>query len=114
MIYPTIPVKVWKVTGYDLHAQPVLLPLPDEKICPVRLSYKVERTTVRTDAAASKSHAFDNTAQVVILAVPATKIEKDSRLELLDQVLRVVERHPRFTVTGVLDHYEVHCDAWVL
>lgn len=114
MIYPTIPVKVWSVSGFDLHAQPVIVPQPDEKICPVRLSYKVERTTVRTDAAASKSHAFDSTAQVVILATPKTRIEKDSRLELLGQVLRVVERHARFTVGGVLDHYEIHCDAWVL
>jgi hypothetical protein len=114
MIIPTIPVKVWSVTGYDLHAQPILAAQPDEKICPVRLSYTVERTTVRTDAAASKGHAFENTAQVVILAVPRTKIVKGSRLELLEQVLRVVERHPRFTVAGVLDHYELHCDAWVL
>lgn len=114
MIFPTIPVKIWRIAGFDLHAQPQLVPQPDEKICPVRLSYKVERTTVRTDAAASKGHAFEETAQVVILAVPKTTIEKDSRLELLGQVLRVVEKHPRFTVSGVLDHYEIHCNAWVL
>lgn len=114
MIFPTIPVKIWRITGFDLHAQAQMVAEPDEKICPVRLSYKVERTTVRTDAAASKGHAFEDTAQVVILATPKTKIEKDSRLELLGQVLRVVERHPRFTVSGVLDHYEIHCNAWVL
>jgi hypothetical protein len=114
MIIPTVPVKIWSVTGYDLHAQPVLEAQPDEKICPVRLSYTVERTTVRTDAAASKGHAFESTATVVVLAVSRTKIQKGSRLQILDQTLRVVERHPRFTVSGVLDHYEIHCDAWEL
>ena len=114
MIYPTLPVKIWSVTGYDLYAQPTLVAMPDEKVAPVRLSYKVERTTVRTDAAASKSHAFDNTALVVVLALPSTTMNKDSRLELLDQVLRVTEKHARFTVAGILDHYEIHCDAWVL
>lgn len=114
MIYPTLPVKVWTISGHDMHAQPILVAMPDEKVCPVRLSFKVERTTVRTDAAASKSHAFDQTAQVVILATPKTKIVKDSRLEILGNVLRATVVHPRFTVGGKLDHYEIHCEAWVL
>lgn len=114
MIYPTLPVKVWNVAGYDLHAQPTLAREPDEKVCPVRLSFKVERTTVRTDAAASKGQAFDSTAQIVLLALPTTKIGNSSRIEVLGRSLRVVETHPRFTVSGKLDHYEIRCDAWVI
>lgn len=112
MIYPTLPVKVFVKVGDNAYAEPVLRRQPDEKVCPVRLSFRSDNTTVRTDSAGSKGHARENVAQVVVLAVPETTIRVESRLEILGQSLRVTERHPRFTVTGALDHYELHCDAW--
>lgn len=112
MIYPTLLVKVFTKVGDNAYAEPILRRQPDEKVCPVRLTFASDKTTVRTDSAGSKGHARENVAQVVVLATPQTRIRIESRIEILDRKLRVVESHPRFTVSGALDHYELRCDAW--
>jgi hypothetical protein len=112
MIYPTLRIEIWEKAGTDLYAQGKFRKLASEKVCPVRLSFQTDNTTVRTDSAGTKGHAHEPNAQVVLLALPSTKIKIDSKLVILDFPLRVMERHPRFTVNGKLDHYEIHCLAW--
>lgn len=112
MIYPTLPVRVFVKSGENAYAEPVFKRKPGEKVCPVRLSFTNETTTVRTDSAGSKGHAREDAAQVVLLAVPTTQIRVESRIEVLGKTLRVTGVHPRFTVTGALDHYELHCSVW--
>ena len=112
MIYPTLKVEVWKRQGTDVFAQAIMVRSPDEKVCPVRLSFISDNTTVRTDSAGSKGHAQEENAKVVILAVPKTRIEIEDRLYIHGHGLRVTQKHPRYTVGGVLDHYEVHCALW--
>jgi hypothetical protein len=112
MIYPTLRIEVWQKRGSDQYAQPKFLKAVREMVCPVRLSFQTGNTTVRTDSAGSKGHAQEPNAQVVILAVPKTKIGIGDKLIINSESLRVVEKHPRYTVTGVLDHHQVHCLAW--
>lgn len=112
MIYPTLPFKLWKRAGSNRYAEPVFAAMPDELCAPVRLSFSQTHTTVRTDSAASKGHAMEQVATVVILVKPGTQAGIDDKLEILGQPLRVIGWHPRFTVRGVLDHVELHCDAW--
>lgn len=113
MIIPTLWIKVFKNAGTDVYAQPVYAPPFSEKVCPVKLNFQQRATSVRTDAAGSKSRAAESNAQVTILALPGSKIELDDKLEIMGYSLRVVDVHPRYTVTGKLDHLEVKCDAWV-
>jgi hypothetical protein len=112
MIYPTLPIEIWLQTGNDVFAQPLFEQQPGERVCPVRLSFKTDTTTVRTDSAGSKGHAREPVSQVVILAVPKTRIRMESKLVIMGRPCRVIEIHPRFTVNGVHDHDEIHCSAW--
>lgn len=112
MIYPTLPLQVWAKDGSDLYGQPHFTRLADEKVCPVRLSFTSVTTTVRTDSAGTKGHAREPGATVVVLALPQTKIDLESKLVILGHPLRVLEVHPRFTVRGVLDHIQIHCGPW--
>lgn len=112
MIYPTLRVDIWAKDGNDLYAQPKFRKVPSERVCPVRLSFQTENTTVRTDSAGSKGHAQEPNAQVVVLAVPKTRITLETKLVINGHALRVIESHPRYTVSGALDHYELHCMAW--
>lgn len=113
MIYPTLRIEIFAKTGTDGFSQPVYARRPDERVCPVRLSFKSAHTTVRTDSAGSKGHVTEAAAQVVVLAVPKTAIKIDDRLVIMGNSVRVIEIHPRFSVGGALDHHEVHCTAWV-
>lgn len=112
MIYPTLKVEIWVKEGSDLYAQAKYRKLRDERVCPVRLSFQLSATTVRTDSSGSTGHAQEANAQVVILAVPTTKISRDTKLVIMGNALRVTESHPRFSVGGRLDHIELHCMAW--
>jgi len=112
MIYPTLPVEIYVQGRNDVFAQPVFRRMPAERVCPVSLRFQTATTTVRTDSAGSKGHAREANAQVVVLALPGTQIRMDSKLVILGNSVRVVEIHPRFTVSGHLDHQEIHCVAW--
>lgn len=112
MILPTLLIEVWRNVGSDTYGQPQMTRQPSEKACPVKLDFKVETTSVRTDAAASKSRAHERNADVVILVSPKSQITLDDKLVIHGNSLRVTSIHPRYTVTGVLDHYQVECAAW--
>lgn len=112
MIYPTLHIEVWAKRGTDAYAQAKFVKLRGERVAPVRLSFQTDNTTVRTDSAGSKGHGQEFNAQVVVLAVPKTQIGIGDKLVILGHNLRVVEKHPRYTVSGVLDHFEVRCEAW--
>lgn len=112
MIFPTLKIQVLKHVGNDAYAQPKYAPAKVERVCPVKLDFMQRPTSVRTDAAASKSRAMEDNAAVVILALPKTSIALSDKLVILGNSLRVMDMHPRFTVDGKLDHYEVKCVAW--
>lgn len=112
MIIPTLRIELWRKQGSDLFAQPKFLKMVSERVCPVRLSFQTDNTTVRTDSAGTKGHAQEPSAQVVLLAVPKTQIQIGDKLVVLGHALRVTEKHPRYTVTGVLDHHQLHASAW--
>lgn len=113
MIIPTLPVKIYRKVGFDLHGQPTFSLLNCPKAAPVRLVFENQHTTVRTDSAGSRGHADETVADVILLFKPSVEVKMDYQLLVLGQKLRVVKVHPRYTVRGVFDHLEVHCDIWV-
>ena len=113
MIHPTIWVDVYDRKSHDLYGQPKFTVAGRERVCPVMLQFTDQQTTVRTDSSGSHGSARETIAKVRILAVPKTKIQKGDVLGIHGQKVVVTLMHPRYTVTGVLDHYELHCAMWV-
>lgn len=113
MIFPTLLIQVLSKAGFDAYSQPRYKSPKFEKVAPVKLHFMQRSTSVRTDAAASKSRAQEANAQVVILAKPSTRINLDDKLIVMGHSLRVVDMTPRLTVAGKLDHYEINCESWV-
>lgn len=112
MIYPHLEVQVWKNRGHDLYGEPVFERIEDERCAPVKLILTATHTTVRTDSAGTKGHAQEITSNTVILVRPGSEIRIDDKLVIHDHPLRVIGRHPRYTVSGRLDHHELQCEAW--
>lgn len=112
MIIPTLKIEHHKVDGFDLHGQAKLRRLPDVMVCPVRLVFDQQHTTVRTDSAASHGAAMEMTATCVLLAKPKTTIRIEDMLVVMGNKIRVIEKHPRYTVTGHLDHWQIKATAW--
>ena len=112
MIRPTLKISRQGTSGSDIYGQPLLGGVTYELVAPVKLQFDVQHTTVRTDSAASHGHASENTAAVILLALPKSKIAPNDILMVIGNKLKVVRIHKRYTVAGVFDHIEVHCTAW--
>lgn len=113
MILPTLMVEVQQQGDTDLYGQPVLSAPTRERVSPVKLNFTTQHTTVRTDSAATHGQAYEQVADVVILALPDTKIEINSIVTVMGRKVRADSKMARHTVRGALDHYQIHCVAWV-
>lgn len=113
MIIPTLWIERRVVSGNDIHGQPKIGTPTREKVCPVKLIFDAQHTTVRTDSSASNGHAYEMTANIVLLATVRSKIEIDDILTVLGKKVVVAQKHPRYRAGGQLDHFEIRCTAWV-
>jgi len=112
MIYPTLWIECRRQAGDDTYGQPVLGAMTREKVVPVKLEFTAAHTTVRTDSAASHGHAYEVTANVVLLALPTTRIAPGDILTVQSHKVRVITAHQRFRPSGEIDHVQVICTAW--
>jgi hypothetical protein len=113
MIIPTMKIFRLAFTGeHDINGQPIFRPQVAEMVSPVKVRFSNQNTTVRTDTAASHGHAYETVADVIVLALPTSKIALEDVLIIRGYRVKVAETHPRFTaVAGKLDHIEVRCLA---
>jgi hypothetical protein len=112
VIQPTIPCELYRNAGFDLHGQARLALVGRFKAAPVRLQFSQQHTTVRTDSAASRGSAMEEVSDVRVLVKPGVGVCVDDMVLMLGKKLRVVQVHPRYTVTGVHDHDQVQFTAW--
>jgi hypothetical protein len=112
VIIPTLWIKRQGPATHDIYGQPRLSTPTREKVAPVKLEFSVQHTSVRTDSTGSHGHAYEGTADVILLAQPTSKIAVDDILTVLDGTVRVTMVRPQYRVNGILDHYEIRCDVW--
>ena len=112
MIIPTLKISRQSTAETDLYGQPVLGPMVSEMVAPIKLIFKSAHTTVRSDSAASKGHAYEEVDNVIFLALPRSTVAVNDVVTVLGHKVRVDQTHPRFRVGGTLDHLEVHCVGW--
>lgn len=112
MIFPTLWIERRSQLGDDTYGQPILSPVIRERVAPVRLIFSAAHTTVRTDSGASHGHAYENTANVVLLALRNTGIALGDILTVHGHKVRVIETQLRYRPNGVVDHVEISCTAW--
>lgn len=112
MIRPSLRVERITYSGRNAYGEPLQGLSTFEMVAPVRLQFDVQHTTVRTDSAASHGHASEETASVILLALPNTKIIPDDVLVVLKNKVKVYRAIKQYTVAGVFDHVELHCTAW--
>lgn len=112
MITPTLWITCQSPAAFDIHGQQVLGNATREKVVPIKLLFVNQHTSVRTDSAGSHGHADEVTSNVIFLALPSTKISIDDILIIVGNTVRVMQTQPRFTVSGKLDHVEIHCISW--
>ena len=113
MFRPNIHCLISRLTGdYDIHGQPAHEPAKSAWCAVVRLSTGRKKTSVRADSSASRGNAIEEVSDAKILFMPFEPVGDGDKIEVSGVTLRVIRVEQRFSVTGLLDHYEVDCEVW--
>jgi len=78
----------------------------------VRLEAGAQRTTVRTDASASRANAEERTVIARLMMKATDIVEPGDRISIMSFNLEVESVFPRHTVNGDLHHWQVDCKQW--
>ncbi len=109
MILATMKTQLLVADGFDLHGQRRFKPGKTLKVAPVKVEIRSQHTTVRTDSSGTHGAAGEQTADVVVLASPKTRVTLDDVLVVHGNRLRIEVIKPRFDAGGRHDHNEIHC-----
>lgn len=109
---PNTTCLLYKNIGYNTFGEPKFGRGELTRCAIVKLIGADEKTTVRSDIAASKSHAIDDIVDAKILFKSNCKVEKGDKVEIWGYTITITKKHPRLNIYGKLDHYE--CDGVIL
>jgi hypothetical protein len=98
--------------GPDKFAQDSYGPRRSVACAVVHLKDVKQKTSVRTDTSASRSHAEETVMTGKVLFPTSVAIAKGDKFEILGRTLRVIQIEPRNDVLGRHDHNEVDFEVW--
>lgn len=96
----------------DVYGQPLAAIKVREQCAVVRLVSTNMKSAVRADSSASRGNAKELVGDSLILLTARTAAGIDDLIEVGGVTLRILSKHPRFSVGGVLDHYEITASIW--
>lgn len=114
MFRPNTRCRIQLSAGNDVYGQPLPTTFVNEGCSVGKIFISNEKSSVRADSSASRGNAMELEAVAVILLTPQTRAGIDDIIEIVGRKLRILGVMPRFTVGGVLDHFEAHCGIWSL
>jgi hypothetical protein len=94
--------------GEDIDGTPV-----QERCAVVQLLSRAQATNSRAQLAGSQTHGEDLVITGKIKLTAKTTARLGDKLLAVDTALRIVSITPKFTTSGVLDHYDVEGTPWV-
>lgn len=91
----------------DVYGQALASRRVSERCAVVRLVTTNQKSSVRADSSATRGNADELVSDSLILLTKTTQANQDDLIEVAGMTLRILSKHPRFSVTGELDHYEI-------
>lgn len=78
----------------------------------VKMVDRADKTSVRTDSSATRGSAHEILADTRFLFLPNVELTPGDRVRVGKQMYTVVSVFPRYSVTGVHDHWQVDCNIF--
>lgn len=109
MFLPNLYGTLEKKTGYDVNADRKFASKVDCPYAAVNMKIDVQKTSVRADSSASRGSADEVAATRAVILVPAfVSVGLGDRFtDAIGERFFISSLHPRYSVGGVLDHYEL-------
>lgn len=96
----------------DVYGQPLAATKVREQCAIVRLVTTNMKSAVRADSSASRGNAKELVGDSLILLTATTAANIDDLIDVGSTKLRILSKHPRYSVGGQLDHYEITASVW--
>ena len=84
-----------------------------ERCAVLRALQSTAKSSVRADSSASRGAAWEIVCDYFLLFTPSTQCDLDDMLTVDGMRLKVKSKRAQYSVTGMLDHYEVGCTICV-
>lgn len=98
--------------GTNLYGEPDFLEPRTVPCGVVKLNRIVQKTSVRADSSGSRGNSDEFVSQAKILFLPSSEVRTGDKFEIHGMMLRAIKVHPRISISGILEHYEVDFEAW--
>lgn len=113
MFFPTVPCTITRVGNFNQYGEEATEGTFRERCGVVRLRRDRAHSTVRSDSSATRGHADEDRADVIILLTANTNARIGDKLQIDKfMTIRIQNLHPRYNIPGRLDHYEVKGEIW--
>lgn len=103
------------VIGRDIHGRHQFGPERPCAFAIVSLKISAIKTTVRADSSASRGSADETVVERGKILIPSfiTVVKNDDIFEYQSRKYRIASVHPRYSVNGVFDHWEVDVESFL-
>jgi hypothetical protein len=105
--------KLSVLKGFNLFGEPDFDRGETVPCAVVKLIGIADKTSVRTDSSASRGNAEETLTEARILFPANVEVSSGDRFEINGFTLRVQSVHPRYNITGKLDHFDVALEKWI-
>lgn len=109
---PNFDCQIVKPGPNDQYGRPSDGAVTDAQCGVVTLNFTSTRTSIRSDASATRGSAREDQAKIRLLFPPLYPIDIDDTVIITGRRVRVISIEPRYDLAGELDHNQVDCDFW--
>lgn len=112
MFIPNNKGQLQAFSGYNSTAEPQFAPAKSVLCGVVHLNKIVQKSTVRADSSGSRGSADEFVSISKILFPASVSIATGYKFRIAGLTLKATTVEPRYSVYGVIDHYEVDFEQW--
>lgn len=112
MFRPNLKCEVAGFSFNDVYGKRVYKPYTTVPFAIVKMEVSVDKTSVRTDSSATRGSAHEILADARFLFPTYVKLKPGDRIKFGDDLFTVESVHPRYSVLGIFDHWQVDCNVW--
>lgn len=112
MFRPNLDCTYQKMTGATLYGKKTYGPAVGARVGIVKLVTGAEKTSVRTDASASRGSAHEIEADARLLFPQVVVLTPGDLVTVSGVKLTVQSVFPRYNVMGKFDHWQVDCNIY--
>lgn len=102
-----VPAEIIRRTGSNVYGEGTFQSVATTHCAIVKMETMRQQTDIAGDQSASRGHSDEMVMRSVLLFPPNLKIQVNDQIKVAGFDVRVSVVYPRYTVMGLLDHWQI-------